>query len=65
MSNAHRLMPLPEITEALGLPAEEIARLQRAGLFPDPVAGSASAWRERDVSNWARAGGASTSMSLR
>lgn len=49
-----RLLAWPQVREIVGLSRTTAWRLQKAGLFPDPIQVSVNrvAWRERDVETW-------------
>lgn len=49
-----RLLRWPQVREIVGLSRTTVWRLQKAGLFPDPIEVSANrvAWRERDIEAW-------------
>lgn len=49
-----RLLRWPQVREIVGLSRTTAWRLQKAGLFPDPIEVSVNrvAWRERDVEAW-------------
>jgi predicted DNA-binding transcriptional regulator AlpA len=49
-----RLLRWPQVREIVGLSRTTVWRLQKAGLFPDPIEVSVNrvAWRERDVEAW-------------
>lgn len=49
-----RLLRWPQVREIVGLSRTTVWRLQKAGLFPDPIEVSVNrvAWRERDIEGW-------------
>lgn len=49
-----KLLRLPAVSEAVGLPASTIYALARAGKFPRPVklGARSSAWRSDQIAEW-------------